>query len=164
MNPWVYGLVLLQLMAVSWIDIKIKKISNRWFAINSLLSMGCYFWLRSDYPWDWTILIFPLSAIVLGFLLFLVDIMGAGDSKYLASLFLLTPPSLQMPFLEKLVYSTAIVGIILLGLKFIKDFQKIKAYAFNTYWKGLKDTIRSRFSYAPVIFLAWILLGMQQWL
>jgi prepilin peptidase CpaA len=160
----VYGLVLIQLLAVSWIDIKIKKISNRWFLLNSLLSMGCYVFLKDEYPLNWTILIFPISIIVIGFLLFLVDIMGAGDSKYLATLFLLTPPSLQMLLMEKLVYSTAMVGIVLLALKFIKDFQKIKAYAFNTYWKGLKETIRSRFSYAPVILLAWILLGMQLWL
>jgi prepilin peptidase CpaA len=159
-----YGLVLIQLLAVSWIDIKIKKISNRWFLLNTALSMGCYLFLRNEYPWDWTILIFPVSIVIVGFLLFLVDIMGAGDSKYLSSLFLLTPPSLQMLLLEKLVYSTAVVGIVLLTFKLIRDFQKIKAYALITYWKGLKDTIRSRFSYAPVILLAWVLLGVQQWL
>jgi prepilin peptidase CpaA len=164
LNPILFTLVLIQLLAVSWIDIKIKKISNRWFLFNTLLALVCYLFLKDDYVLKWSVLIFPLSIIVIGFLLFLVEIMGAGDSKYLASLFLITPPSLHMLLLEKIIYSTATVGFIFLGVKFLRDFQKIKAYAFITYWKGLKEIIRSRFSYAPVILLAWILLGMQQWL
>lgn len=90
--------------------------------------------------------------------------MGAGDSKYLASLFLLIPPDRHMLMLEKLVYATLAVGIITLMMKFLRDFQKIKSYAFSTHWNGLKESLRSRFSYAPVILLAWLLLGAQEWL
>jgi prepilin peptidase CpaA len=89
--------------------------------------------------------------------------MGAGDSKYLSSLFFIIPLEHQGLMLEKIIYATCVVGFVMLSLKFLKDFQKIKAYAFSTYWRGVKESIRSSFSYAPVIFLAWILFGIGQW-
>lgn len=163
MITWIFYLVLAELLVVSWIDIKKKKISNLWFPINVLLAVVFHFIFPAAYPWDWTTLIFPVGWILLGFLLFVINIMGAGDSKYLASLFLIIPLELHGPMFERVVYSTLVVGMVMLLFKIAKDFQKIKAYAFTTYWKGLVESIRSSFSYAPVILLAWLMLGAQQW-
>lgn len=163
MISWIYWLILTQLIFVSIIDIKIKKISNLWFFANLLLSLTFHFVYPEAYPWDWAVLVFPIGWIIIGFILFILGIMGAGDSKYLASLFLIVPIEQQVVMFEKIIYSTLIVAIILLAFKITKDFQKIKAYALSTYWQGIKESIRSRFSYAPVILLAWVLLGVGQW-
>jgi prepilin peptidase CpaA len=163
MISWIYWLILTQLIFVSIIDVKIKKISNLWFLANLLLGFTFHFLYPEAYPWDLAVLVFPIGWIIIGFLLFVLGIMGAGDSKYLASLFLVIPVEQQAIMLEKIIYSTLIVGFIFLTFKIAKDFQKIKAYALSTYWQGLKESVRSRFSYAPVILLAWILLGVGQW-
>ena len=159
----IYGLILIQLLVVSWIDIKSKKISNLWLLINLLLAVACYLLIPEIYPWQWAALLFPLGWLVGGFILFTIGIMGAGDSKYISSLFLLTPVEYQSQLMEKIIYTTIVVGLVVLTFKLIKDFQRIKAYAFSTYWKGLMESIRSRFSYAPVVLLAWILLGVEFW-
>lgn len=90
--------------------------------------------------------------------------MGAGDSKYLASVFAVVPPDLQMVMFSQLVNATILVGLFLISLKLAKDFQKIKAYALTTYWQGLKEILRSRFSYAPVILIAWLFVGLKLWM
>ena len=161
MIGWVYILILIELVIVSWIDIRIKKISNLWFFINLGISLALYFLYPDYYYFTWTILIFPLGWILAGFVLFLLGIMGAGDSKFLASLFLLIPLEHQSLMFEKVLYSTLVVGFVMLTLKISKDFKNIKAYALSAYWQGFKESIRSNFSFAPVILLAWILLGAE---
>lgn len=161
MINWIYYLILIELVIVSAIDIKIKKISNIWFFVNLVIHIALHFLFPTLYPWEWATLLFPLGWIVAGFGLFLLKIMGAGDSKYLASLFLLIPLHLQSQMMEKVLYSTLVVGLVMLTFKIAKDFKKIKAYAFSAYWKGFKESIRSSFSFAPVVLLAWILLGVE---
>lgn len=163
MISWIYWLILVQLVFVSVVDIKTRKISNLWFLFNLILSLAFHFIHPEAYPWVWAVLVFPVGWLIIGFILFVLGIMGAGDSKYLASLFLIIPVEQQAIMFEKIIYSTLIVGLVMLSLKIAKDFQKIKAYALSTYWQGFKESIRSRFSYAPVILLAWILLGVAQW-
>jgi hypothetical protein len=48
-------------------------------------------------------------------------------------------------------------------MKFVKSAAKIKAYLMTFYFKALKAEINSRFSYAPVILVSWILFGMTLW-
>jgi prepilin peptidase CpaA len=163
MIAWIYILILVELAAVSWIDIKIKKISNLWFFVNLVLSIALHFLYPDLYHWQWQTLIFPLGWIAVGFFLFVLGIMGAGDSKFLASLFLMIPLEQHSLMFEKVLYSTLVVGLVMLTFKIAKDFKKIKAYAFSSYWQGFKESIRSSFSYAPVVLLAWIMLGVEQW-
>lgn len=161
--PAVFGLIFFQLLVVAWIDLKTHKISNRWAFLNIGLSIVFHIFLQSYYPLTWEILIFPLGFLVIGFFLFLLNIMGAGDSKYLASLFLLIPLELHLVFFERLLLSTILVGALLLSLKIIKHFTQLRAYFINRYWSGIKGIIKSRFSYAPVILVAWIILGVSLW-
>ncbi len=163
MNTFIFCGILLELIMVAWLDVKTKKISNYWPLLNILLSLSVHSFFPVLYPVTWETLIFPIGWILIGFFLFLLKIMGAGDSKYLASLFLLVPLELHMVFLEKIILGTLLVGLILLSSKILRNFTKLKAYTFSSYWVGIKDTIRSHFSYAPVILLGWILLGVDQW-
>jgi prepilin peptidase CpaA len=108
-------------------------------------------------------LVFPVGFIAIGFILFLLNIMGAGDSKYLASLFLLTPSEYQMVLFEKIILSTILTGSILLLVRFFKHRRDLMAFIVNRHWKGIRDIMNSRFSYAPVISVAWVLLGIELW-
>jgi prepilin peptidase CpaA len=163
MIVWIYCLILIELVIVSWIDLKIKKISNIWLMINLAFAIIFHFLYPDFYHFEWASLAFPVGWIVVGFVLFVLKIMGAGDSKFLASLFLLLPLKQHAIMFEKVLYSTLVVGLVMLAFKIGRDFKKIKAYALSTYWHGFKESIRSNFSFAPVILLAWILLGVEQW-
>lgn len=163
MMAFVFSLVLMELLVVAWIDFKTHKISNKWSLLNISLAVVLYFTLGTLYPLNWEVLFFPLGFIVIGFILYLMNIMGAGDSKFLASLFLLIPLEYHLLFFEKLVLSTIITGAFLLTYRIIRNSGKLKAYLISQYWEGVKVTLKSRFSYAPVIFMAWLILGLNIW-
>jgi Flp pilus assembly protein protease CpaA len=106
---------------------------------------------------------FPAGFIGLGFLLYLLNIMGAGDSKFLAGLFLIVPQKFHAIYFEKIVITTIISGFFLLFLKLIHNRFILRAYLLSGYWIGIFDLVKSRFSYAPVIATAWVLLGVDLW-
>lgn len=159
----IFALVLIELAIVAWIDYKTEKISNKWVLVNAVCSVVLHLAVRNLYPLSWEVLLFPAGFIIVGFLLYLVNVMGAGDSKFLASLFLIVPLEYHLLFFSKIVISTIVVGATLLILRFIKHGPQLKAYFMSQYWEGIKTTLKSRFSYAPVIFLAWIMMGMELW-
>lgn len=163
MNTIIFALILIQLLIVALIDFKTKKISNYWVVGNILLTVVCYIAFPYLYPFTWELFLFPVGFVVVGFILFLMGIMGAGDSKYLAALFGIIPVEFHLPFFEKLLLSTILIGSILLAYKTVINLKLIRAYLWSQYWQGLKDIIKSKFSYAPVILLAWLLLGVQEW-
>lgn len=163
MNAYVFYAIAFQLLFVAWFDLRKKTISNYWPLINLTLAFILYLAFPDVYLFSWELLLFPVGFILIGFVLFLMGIMGAGDSKYLASLFLIIPYQYHFAFFEKLLLTTIMVGGLLLSLKVLRNFSTLKAYLWSHHWSGLKETIRSRFSYAPVIFLAWIVLGALEW-
>lgn len=163
MNLWVFIFLIIQLIVVSAIDIRKSKISNRWVLLNLGLAPVVYFTFPSTYHWDWAVLFFPLGFIIFGFILFLMGIMGAGDSKFLASLFLLIPGEEQWNFAEMLLYATLLVGFLLLVRTIVKKRSEVKAYLISHHWRGLLSLIESRFSYAPVILIAFSLTGVLKW-
>ncbi len=162
MSPWIYSLILLELAIISFIDIRTKKISNFW-SIGQLVAAVLLYISFDTYQWSWTVLVYPLIWFVIGFGLFILGIMGAGDSKLIASLYFLIPLSLHHVMLEKILISTIVVGFMNFFIKIIKDFRTIKAYALSAYWQGFWVKMKSSFSFAPVIMMAWILLGVQLW-
>jgi prepilin peptidase CpaA len=162
MSGWIYLLILFELIIISWVDIKTKKISNIWPIINIFFCL-LLFLLHPDYLWSWQILLMPALWMIVGFVLFQFKIMGAGDSKLLASLFLLLPLEFHALLLTKIILVTLVTGSCFLLVKIIKDFKTIKAYALTVHLQGLRKSIESNFSYAPVILLAWLWLGAQTW-
>ncbi|HXH73377.1 MAG TPA: prepilin peptidase [Bacteriovoracaceae bacterium] len=160
-NLFLYSFIAIQLFIVAWIDLKTKVISNYWHLLNLLVAIVIYVVQPDTFKWE--VFLFPLGYVLTGFMLFLAGIMGAGDSKYLASLCLVIPLEFHLPFFEALLLTTMMVGALLLSSRIVKNFQKLRAYAWTRYWQGIKDVIKSEFSYAPVIFLAWIYLGVSLW-
>ncbi len=161
MNKIIFLIILIQLVVVAWIDVKTKLISNYWFVFNLLLFL-CI-WITSDLLVSWQNFYFPIGVIGFGFVFYLLKIMGAGDSKYLASLFLLIPYSFHWLFFEVIIQVTMLMGSVFLTLKLLRDFQEFKAYFLTRYWSALRSKIKSEFSFAPVILFSWILLGWKIW-
>jgi prepilin peptidase CpaA len=159
----VFLLILLQLIVVSWLDLKHGKIRNYWLLLNLILVPVFYLLMPQLYNLNWSALIFPGLMLMAGFLLYTLNIMGAGDSKYLAALFLLIPVELHWAFMEKLIVSTLAVALLLLSFKLFSRFSEIKAYLVSHHWEGIVRIVRSRFSFAPVILLAWIIFGIEKW-
>jgi prepilin peptidase CpaA len=163
MTKTIFFLILVELVIVAVIDLKTQKIANYWSLVNLCGALICYTTLRDLYPFEAEIFLFPILTVFIGFFLYLANIMGAGDSKYLASLFFLMPPENHLIFFEKLVGATLVVGAILICWKVIKSFTEMKGHFYAKNYKYLIQMIRSSFSYAPVILLAWILLGVDRW-
>jgi prepilin peptidase CpaA len=159
----IFLLILIELAVVGWIDFKTAKISNRWLLVNAVASIVLHATITSFYPLSWEVLLFPGGLLLIGFFLYHFHIMGAGDSKYLASLFLIIPLEFHLFFFSKLVLSTILVGSTLIIIKILRNGAKLKAYFVSHYWEGIKQILKSRFSYAPVILLAWLLLGFNLW-
>lgn len=159
MPPSTYFFILVQLIPVSYIDIKTKKISNFWPILNILTYLLNLYFFQLDYPLMVEHFIFPVGCIVLGFLFYLLKIMGPGDSKYLFSLFLLIPYKSQMTFFLMLLYATILVGSILLILHAARNFDKVKKAIFLGEFGQLAGVFGNRFTYAPLILLSWVGFG-----
>ena len=156
----IYFLGLIQLFIISWIDLKTQKIRNWWILVNVLIYILCLFIFPNSYSLDLATWLYPLGFVLLGFPLFLLGIMGAGDSKYLGGLFLIVPVGFQHDLFMKLLGSTILCALILFSIRAIKHHALI-LWVFKTgQWHELKQLKGSRFSYAPVILLSWAWLAV----
>lgn len=161
MYPVLYCFLMTELLIVSYFDLKYKSISNLWHIFNFFVFLLLFFLGKINPTLE--LLILPLTFLILGFILFIYDIMGAGDSKFLAFFFLLIPNQLHFLFLELLLYSTIVVGSVFLIFRLVREYNKIKIYLLSQLWLELRNIIKSEFSYAPVILLSWMLLGFKKW-
>jgi prepilin peptidase CpaA len=159
-SPGIYTLLLIELLLVAWIDLQTKKISNYWSIANFFVGVFLVLLLPLNHPFSIELLYFPVGFVVIGFCLFLAGIMGAGDSKFIATFFLMIPVGLHLPFFEKLLISTILVGALLLLFRVSTNFSTFRAYLISRHFRGIRELVRSRFSYAPVILLAWVLTGL----
>jgi prepilin peptidase CpaA len=157
----VFIFVSIQLLVVAYIDFKTRVISNTWFLINFLFFGLLSFIFPELYLWKVSTFIFPLAFVVVGFGLYILKIMGGGDSKYLSSLFLLVPHSFHENVFLYLLYTTVIVGSSLLLFNIIKNFDKIVLLLKLQDVNGIKKIFGKKFTYAPVIFISWMWFGWQ---
>ena len=146
----------IELLVVTYFDIKIRKIFNLWTLLNLLIYPLALYLFPDLYFFNWETFIIPLSWIGVGFILFKLRIMGAGDTKYLFGFFLLIPKVYQDEILLNLIYSTIVFGgslfiynlynnidAVVVGLK-LKDFSVFRKY------------FGKKFAYAPVILISYI--------
>ena len=157
----VYIFIAIQLLYVAYIDFKTQLISNMWFIINVIFFVVLTFIFPDAYKWSIQILIFPLAFLFVGFVLFWMNIMGGGDSKYLSSLYLLIPVKFQEVTLIYLLYATVLVGSTLLLFNILKNFDTIWLHLRMGDIVGIKKIFGKKFTYAPVIFIAWMWFGWQ---
>lgn len=156
-----YIFAIIELIFVSYLDFKYKKISNYWSLVN-LIGFFILLFLYPDlFSFSLHTFFYPLVFLGVGFFLFVVKVMGGGDSKFLFSFFLAIPESYHEAFFLKLIYSTVVVGLTLFIFNTFKNFDKIKVVIATKDIKHLKDVYGTKFAYAPVIALSWILFGWE---
>lgn len=136
----VYIFLLLELLVVTYFDLKTKKISNYW----SILNLGFFVILLLLFPhaYDltWATFKIPVIFFSVGYVLFVFKIMGAGDVKYLTSCLLLTPNSEHLMLISYLVYTTIFVGAGILLMRRLT---------------------RNKMPYAPVVLASYIWFGIE---
>ena len=150
----IYYIGLFQLLIVNYFDFKHKTISNLWPVLNVVLFIVFAFLNPSYLSISLTHFYFPLALLVCGFLLFVFKIVGAGDVKYVTSLMLFLNIQDQERFLFALAYVTIFVGIISIVVTIYQNRKEIFSRMFFSYF-GKRRNI-----YAPVIFIAWLMLGL----
>lgn len=151
----------LELAFVSFIDIRYRKISNNWSILNIVLYLACLVVFPTLYKFNIETFFFPLVFLGVGFFLFLLKVMGGGDSKYLFSFFLLVPEIYHEVFFLKLIYSTIAIGVYLLIYNSIKNFDKLLVALAMKDIKEIKSLYGTKFAYAPVIAISWIAFGWE---
>lgn len=155
----VYIFLLIELIGVSYIDLKQRKISNYWPIINLLLFIIFLIIFPDQYIFQLSTFIYPVVFLFVGFILFVLKIMGAGDTKYLFSFFLLIPKEIQDHFFVSLLWMTIIIGLSSLLITIAHNLKGI-FFAFQTYnLDGVKKIFGQKFPYAPVILLSWVWIG-----
>lgn len=157
----IFWLLMIELCIVAWGDVRTQKIPNFWAILNISLFVAFMVLWPDYYPLRWETFIYSTVFLVVGFVLFLLRVMGGGDSKYLFSFFLLIPGALQPRALMLLLVSTILIGGFLFLTNLGKNHEKIVAYIKSGYIKGIKDCFGTKFSFAPVILLAWMWLGWE---
>ena len=157
----IYIFLLIELIAVTFLDIRQKKIFNLWAILNLLLFVVFLFIFPDTYSLSIKTFYYSFALLGLGFILFILKIAGAGDSKYLFSLFLLIPVQFQKTVCLKLIYTTILVGIVLMIINTIKNRHKIIKSIMSGDFFGVRKFYGKRFSYAPLILISWIWFGWE---
>ena len=146
---------------MSYADMMYKKIKNVWSLFNIVVYIVFIFLIPNDYMFTFDHWLYPSVFLGVGFFLFAIKIMGGGDAKFLASLFLLVPNYLQDKFLLLLLYSTVFVGLTMFMYNCYSSRDVLKRAWSERNILLIKGVFGTRFTYAPVILIAWIWLGWE---
>lgn len=157
----VYIFIAIELFFVAYLDFKYKKIANLWSVVNIAFFIVCVFAFPEYYQISFKLFFFPVVFVAVGFMLFILNIMGGGDSKYLASLYLLIPLAIQENAFIYLTYTTVLVGGSLFIFNVVKNIEKIIFHFKIGNIKGVKELFGKKFSFAPVILISWMWFGWQ---
>lgn len=157
----IFFFILLELVVVSYADVMYKKIKNIWSVLNIMMYLAFLLILPGEYFFSFSHWFYPLVFLFVGFFLFAVKIMGGGDAKFLATLFLLIPHFFHDKFLLLLLYSTVFVGLTMFLYNCYSGWATIKTAWAHRDVKLVKGVFGTRFTYAPVILIAWIWLGWE---
>ncbi|MCO4794968.1 MAG: prepilin peptidase [Bacteriovoracaceae bacterium] len=154
---------MMELLLVAYGDIRFKKIPNYW----SIINIGIFILLTVLFPeyyrWELKTFLFPVVFFLVGFALFVLKIMGGGDAKYLVTFYLLTPVLLHESAFIFLMLSTIIVGLFLLIMNTLNNFEKIIHALRIMDIATIKQIFDTKFSYAPVILISWMWFGFENW-
>ena len=157
---WLYFYVLFELVFVAWIDYRHKKISNLWSILHIFLWIMFMIFFPEHYAIKMKMLLYPLTFFAVGFVLFALKIMGGGDSKFLATLFLIIPkePTQDVAFTSLLIM-TVVFGTISVAYNISKN---IKVVVFSLRYLDIqmfKSILGRKIPFAPIIFCSWIYMG-----
>lgn len=160
MIPWpLYTFIAIELLVISYGDLRTKKIPNLWPILNMLLYVVLLLLFPQYYSFAWEVFVISFAFLFVGFILFLFKIMGAGDTKFLFTFFLLIPLSLQKIFFTHLLFATVIIGATFFLYNLLKNAKRLWRALLSSDLQGVKSCFGTKFSYAPVILFAWMWMG-----
>ena len=151
--------LMIQLFVVSYTDLKIKKIPNVWPITNLITFFVLFILFPGLYELSPRTLFYPVVFFFVGLFFFSIKIVGAGDSKYLVTLFLLVPLSFQEVALASLVEITFITGVVSFSINTIKNIKVIIRAFRERKINLIKQCYGKKFPFAPVILGSWIIFG-----
>lgn len=155
-----YLFILIELIFVTVIDIKHRKIANLWSLLNIGVAAILFILFPKFYPVSVETFQYTMVFLMAGFLLFRLKIMGGGDSKFLASFFLIVPLEKQDQVFFQLLIATIFIGVIMFSLNTFMNRKKLVQSLKEKDIEGVKSCFGSKFAYAPVILVTWILFGI----
>lgn len=160
----IYIFLLIELGFVAYLDIKYKKIKNHWSLLNLFIGINLFIFYKDIYPLSIDSFQLPLVFIFVGFVLYLLKIMGGGDSKLLATFFLLIPLNQQEIVFYYLLINTVIIGLTVFFKNIVVNFRTIiKGFRENDL-QTIKSCFGRKFPYAPVILFTWIWYGLKNYI
>ena len=160
MPLFIYLFLLIQLSIISYLDLKWRRISNLWPLFNLVISIILFILFPKTYQFNWETFVYSFVFFWVGFIIYVLKIMGGGDSKYLASFFLLIPIPYQDPYLTILLSTTIIVGVYFLILNTSRGWNTVKHAFLTGQLQLLKNVYGRKFPFAPIILLSWLILGV----
>lgn len=155
----IYLFVLIELIFVAVADIRTNKIVNAWSILNLVFFLILIYVSPKYYFFKLDTFMYSGVFLLVGFVLFLLRIMGGGDSKFLFTFFLIVPLHLQEKTFEFLLISTVLVGLFTLITNVAKNFDRLAQAIKLGDGQAMKSCFGSKFAFAPVIFLTWIWIG-----
>jgi prepilin peptidase CpaA len=156
----IFVFIMIQLVAVSYIDLTSKKISNAWIILNLIVFLALLFSFGENYKLKLSAFAYSLAFLGVGFFLHLAKFLGAGDSKYLFSLYFLIPEELQNHAFICLLYSTMTIGSLVMAANMLINVRSLRLAFVNRDFRLFKVIIGKKFSFAPVILLSWLIFGV----
>ncbi len=157
----IYIFILIELLAVSILDLKFRKIRNIWVILNLFISSILFMIMPDLYLLELNSFQYSIVFILVGFILYLLKIMGGGDSKFLATIFLLIPASLQDRVFLWLLIITIIIGSLVFLNNIFQNFSGIIESFKHHNVQAVKNYFGKKFPYAPVILITWIWIGWE---
>lgn len=158
--PAIYIFILIELAIVSYLDIKFRKIKNYWSLLNLTLAVIFFIAFPGIYHLKLETFGYPVVFFFVGFVLFLLKIMGGGDSKFLSTFFLIVPTKAHDEVFIHLLMATVIVGSLFFLANIFRNFEGILESFRDSNIKGVKNYFGKKFAYAPVILFSWISFGI----
>lgn len=155
----IYFFILIELILVSYLDIKFRKIKNYWSILNILLGVVFFVLFPQFYELKLEAFGFSLVFFIVGFFLFTLKIMGGGDSKFLATFFLVIPTKAHDEVFIHLLSATVVIGTLFFLANIIRNFDGIMQSFRKSDIKGVKSYFGKKFAYAPVILFSWVSFG-----
>ena len=152
--------IFVELLFVSIIDYRSRKVSNWWSVVHLAIFSVITLFLSIN-PWSWEGPVYASVFLAIGFALFSLNIMGAGDVKFISTLFLLIPAQFLFPFFINMLYATILVGSTLLTFSLVKHYNGIISAIAHRDVKTAWAFFGSKFAFIPIVFMAWIALIWQ---
>ena len=155
----IYIFIMIELVFVAIGDIKTEKIPNFWSLLNLVVFPVLLLSSYDHYQISADTFIYPLAFLLIGFGLFILKIMGAGDVKFLSTFFLIVPNIYKEKVFTLLLICTVIIGGFIFLTNLIRNYEKILVALKQKNTQEVKNCFGTKFSYAPVILMTWLWLG-----